>query len=147
MILYLDTSDLFKMYVREDDWPRPWDSVARADWLASSRLAYVEIRAALARALSAGRLAREGSLLDAGVYSQLVREFRRDWQNCIKVGVSARLLTQAGELAAKHGLKAADAVHLASGIRVRDLSVEEVLFSVADADLREAALAEGFVVV
>jgi predicted nucleic acid-binding protein len=147
MILYLDTSDLFKMYVREDDWPRPWDSLAMADLLASSRPAYVETRAALARALSGGRLARQGVQIGPEVYGQLIREFRTDWRHCIKIDVSPRLLIQAGELAEKHGLRAGDAIHLASGIRIRSTSVEEVLFSVADADLREAALAEGFVVV
>lgn len=147
MILYLDTSDLFKMYVREDDWPRPWDHISQAGYLASSRIAYVEARAAFMRAFTAERLTREGVSIDFAAYQVLLREFRRDWRDYIKIDLSPRLLTQAAELAEKHRLRAGDAIHLASGIRLRNLSVDEVQFSVADDDLKAAAIAEGFVVV
>jgi predicted nucleic acid-binding protein len=53
------------------------------------------------------------------------------------------LVRTAGELAERHGLRAADAIHLASAIRTREAGTVFVSF---DHRLREAAAAEGFAV-
>jgi predicted nucleic acid-binding protein len=105
------------------------------------------MRAALAKAFRDGRLSHAGIPIDHGEYDDLVGRFKTDWRAYIKVTVSNSVITNAGDLAEKHGLRGSDAVHLSSAVRLRNLSLDEVRVSVADRELRTAALAEGFVVV
>ena len=147
MILYLDTSDLFKLYVSEDDSPRVRSNAAGASRLASSRFAYVEMHSALSRAYRNGRLSQIDAPVDQQGYERLVRQFRRDWRFYVKSSLSQPLLETASDLAAKHGLRAGDAVHLASAMILRDSALDEVRISVADSHLRTGAVSEGFVVV
>ena len=55
--------------------------------------------------------------------------------------IDEALVRTAGELAERHRLRAADAMHLASAMRVRDAGTVFVSF---DRRLRDAAAAEGF---
>jgi predicted nucleic acid-binding protein len=147
MILYLDTSDLFKLYIQESDSERVDDNVLLADRLASSTLAYVEMRAALAKALGDRRFDRAGSTLAEESYRQLLSEFNRSWRSYVKVSCSQAILRSAGDLAETYALRGGDAVHLAAAVALRAASLDEVRFSVADGRLRAGAVAEGFVVV
>jgi len=54
MILYLDTSALVKVYVEEEGSPLVQGLIAGASLVATSRIAYAEARAALARASREG---------------------------------------------------------------------------------------------
>ena len=145
MILYLDTSDLFKLYIREADSPRVDSNVAAASRLASSRLAFVEMRAAFAKARRDGRIPDDGR--DDALYVERVAGFGRNWLDFVKVNVTSAIIISAGEIAERHGLRAGDAIHLASAISLRDRAPDEVHLSVADRLLRSGAVAEGFVVV
>lgn len=140
MILYLDSSNAVKLYVEEEGSTRVEQTVEAADRVSSSRIGYVEVRAALAAARRAGRLAEQS-------YDDLVEAFNRDWRHYIKVSLSEAVARLAGNLAEKHGLRGYDAVHLASAVTLKEYDVESVSFSARDDDLRHAASSEGLTVV
>ncbi len=132
MILYLDTSALVKLYVEEEGARQVRQSVQDAEIVATSEIAYVEVRAAMARRQ------REGALAAAD-YRRALRDLRADWSRFFLITVGSRLVFTAGDLAAEHHLRAYDAVHLASGVAVRSQAREPVTFACWARSLAEAA--------
>lgn len=134
MILYLDTSSLVKLYVEEAGSPEVRELIAGADSVATSVVAFAEVRSAFAR------LGREG-LLGPAELDEVRRGFLRDWDSFLKVRVLKRIYERAGELTEEHALRGFDALHLASYLEVVDQSLEEeeVRFSAFDARLSAAA--------
>jgi len=132
MNLYLDTSVLVKLYVDEDGSPVVREVLQRATVAATSALAYVEARAALARRR------REGGLA-ASEYRRAVRSFDDDWVHYQRVSVTDRLIREAAEAAESLNLRAYDAVHLVSALTVAARLEARVIFACWDADLSEAA--------
>lgn len=133
---YLDASALVKLVLVE----RGSDDVADL-WIGSddtyaSLFGYTELRAAVAAAIRGGR---------AGIASAaaLRRGIEVVWSQVIGIGIDPPLVRAAGDLADRHRLRAADAIHLASAIRIRESDTAFVAF---DGRLREAAAAEGFLV-
>lgn len=104
-----------------------------------SLIGYPELRAAVASAIRGGRL----DLASADSLRALVEAL---WGRMVALEVDESLVRAAGELAARHGLNAADAIHLASAVIVAGGPVGTTAFITFDARLREAAAAEGFVV-
>jgi predicted nucleic acid-binding protein len=137
MISYLDTSSLAKLYVEEPDSGRIRSLLAASDEVASSLVAYPEMRSALARRR------REGHLEEAA-YESSLRDFRRDWRTVRRISATEELVEEAGELADRHGLRGMDAIHLASALFLRaSLGTKGLVFSTADVRLARAAKAEG----
>jgi predicted nucleic acid-binding protein len=136
VILYLDSSSAVKLYVEEEHSAEVERTVQAADRVSSSRIAYAEIRAAFAAAWRAGRIAEQP-------YRGLVQAFNGDWRRYIRVSPSEAVIRLAGDLAEKHGLRGYDAVHLASALSIKKLTLEDVSFSSRDQDLSQAASAEG----
>lgn len=99
----------------------------------SSRLLYAEARAALARAARAGRLGPE-ALVTA------VQGLERIIEQVAHIEVTERVARSAGQLAERRGLRAYDAVHLASALEAAD---GETAFATDDRRLAEAARHEG----
>jgi predicted nucleic acid-binding protein len=106
-----------------------------ATFLASSPIAFVEIRAGLARA----RFTENPPRLNEEEYSRAIRDVAADWGGYFQVDISESLITLAGDLAEKHPLRAYDALHLASALNLRDLAVEDVSVSKWDRDLADAS--------
>jgi predicted nucleic acid-binding protein len=132
MITYVDTSTLVKLLIDEAgtaDAARIWDE---ADLLVIARIGHVEARAALAAARRQGRI-------EAAVERAAVAGLADLWSQVAVVELDGRLMEAAGDLAAKHGLRGYDAVHLGAA-RVIGADV----FASADRRLCEAAQAEGF---
>lgn len=136
MRLYLDTSALVKLYVEEDGSDKVREQVRQADVVATSAIAYVEARAALARRH------RERSL-SPGDYRRTVRELDADWQRYVSIEVTDVLIRKAADLAGNHRLRAYDAIHLASAAFLTERLAEAVAFSSWDANLSAAARREG----
>lgn len=110
-IVYFDNSALVKLIVDEDGSDTAaalWDG---CDAAVSSRLAYPEVRAALAAAGRAGRLG-------AAQRVQAETMWEEFWAAMRVVELTETITTRAGQLAAEHALGGADAVHLASGLAV-----------------------------
>jgi predicted nucleic acid-binding protein len=136
VILYLDTSSLVKLYVPEAGSAEVQQIVDDAEVSATSRLAYVEAKAAFARKR------RERGITAAG-YRTVTRDFDHDWEAFFIVDVSSEVIKFAAELAEKRALKGYDAVHLASALTLLRHSGRPVAFSCFDVRLSLAARREG----
>ena len=112
-LVYFDSSALVKLVVEEagsELAANLWDG---CDAALSSRLAYPEVRAALA---AAGR----NNDLDAADLASAEQAWEDCWAAVRPVELTALVEREAGELARRHALRAADAVHLASAMAIGD---------------------------
>lgn len=137
MIVYFDSSAFVKLLVEEqgsDVAAALWDG---CDAAVSSRLAYPEVRAALAAAGRAGRLA-------PGDQRRAETAWDGYWAATRAVELTDVVSLRAGQLAAEHALRGADAVHLASVLAV---SPTDVVVAVWDERLRAGALSCGLAVI
>lgn len=138
MIAYLDTSSLVKLYFEEEGSESIQAMVEEADSLSTSWLSYVEARSAFSRKY------REGGMTLAQ-YESVLSTFEDEWAKYSATEVSSQIMRQAGGLTEKHGLRALDAIHLASAMAIRDDRSRQpisVFFSSSDARLRAAGRAE-----
>jgi predicted nucleic acid-binding protein len=122
-LIYLDSSALVKRYIEEDGSGAVDRLLADHPFAATSRLAYPEILSALNRKHRAKEIS-------ARVLAGLIAEFDEELLPIVKRSIR------------KHAIRGADAVHLASGIRLRSALKEDVVFACADAKLLDAARAE-----
>lgn len=137
MRLYLDTSALVKLYVRENGSGLIRQAVAEAEFVATSAIAYVEARAAFARR-------RREKKFTSTDYRRLIQDLDLDWVRYILVEVSMSLIQSAATLTERYPLRANDAVHLASARMLeQNLAGEGLLFASWDKDLERAAAREG----
>lgn len=104
-----------------------------ADTVATSNLAYVETRSALARARAADRLA-------VAAHRAKLRQFRSFWAHLAIVAVDDEVIERAARLAERHVLRAYDAVHLSSALLAA--STEALTFACFDEELRAAGARE-----
>jgi predicted nucleic acid-binding protein len=136
MILYLDTSALVKLYVRERGSRETQARLKAASLVATSRVAYPEARAALARR-------RRENGLTRSALSRAVAALSRDFSHIIVVELSDKVARSAGDLADRQALRGLDAIHLASALEARELTGATTEFLCFDDRLGAAALAEG----
>jgi predicted nucleic acid-binding protein len=136
MILYLETSDLVKLYAEEPDSKVISDRVQAADIVATSILSYAEARAALSR-----KFREKG--IDEKEYERVKKELDMDWEHYFVLNLTNDLVKSAGDLSEKHALRGFDALHLASAVEIKRLTSLPVTFSSSDARLRSAAQDEG----
>jgi uncharacterized protein len=131
-LVYFDSSALVKLVVEEagsDIAAVLWDGCAAA---LASRIAYPEVCAALAAA------GRNRDLTDHAL-ARARRAWGRYWEAIRPVEMDARIERSAGELASRHALRGADAVHLASAIAIDS---PDVVVAVWDRRLHAGAVAE-----
>jgi predicted nucleic acid-binding protein len=135
VILYLDTSSLAKIYVTESGSDHVRALVARATVVTTSRLAYPELRAALARRR------RERTLRPAAFHAAK-GAFEADWSRYVIVDVTPAICRDAGDLAERYRLRGFDSLHLASfATVVRGAPGLKTTFSSFDDHLNRAARA------
>jgi hypothetical protein len=131
-VLYLDTSALAKLYLEEPDSQLVLKAVEANDsWLATSRVTYAELLSVLVRCRRANRIS-------PAAYKRQKKAFLEDWSEMIVVELTPDVLSNAGHLIERHGLRGLDAVHLCSA-----LWIGQPLFACFDDRLRGAAAAEG----
>jgi predicted nucleic acid-binding protein len=133
LIVYFDTSALLPIVIEEPTSAtasRLWDD---ADRVVSSRLVYVEGRAALA-------MARRMDRLDEHQLRTAVEDFEAVHEQLDFIEVTENLVGEAGALAEQFGLRGYDAVHLASA---RLLNDPELVLAAGDQTLLGAARAAG----
>lgn len=136
MILYLETSYLVKLYVREADSGEIASLVSKAEAVATSIVAYAEARAAFARKF------REKGISE-GDHKRIKKDLDSDWEKLFVIKLTDGLIKSAGDLAEKCGLRGFDALHLASALELQKAVSDPVKFSSSDARLRESARSEG----
>jgi len=131
--LYVDSSSLVKLYVDEPGSAEVAELVKDAAVVATSALAYPEIRAAFARRR------REQTMTTRQLHAAR-EQFESDWATLLVLSCDHTLARRAGEMAEKHALRGADAVHLASFERLLAVADDDDLqFSCADQRLSHAA--------
>ena len=131
MIVYLDTSALIKLYVKEEGSALVLKMLKSADLIATSKVAYVEARAAMAR------LWREG-LLKEQTYQLVKESFQQDWNNYLLVELSDTVINMGGELTEKYKLRGFDAIHLASALLLKKQLEQDITGGCWDACLWDA---------
>ena len=132
-LVYFDSSALVKLVVKEagsDLVAQLWDG---CDAALASRLAYPEVRAALAAA------ARNHDI-DADGHRTAEQAWEEFWAATRPVELTPAVERHAGELAREHALRGADSVHLASALAIGD---PDLIIAVWDRRLHAGALAAG----
>lgn len=139
MILYLDASALVKLYGLEQgtDDVRAW--LGEAEMVATAKVAYVEVLAAL------WRKRRSGELSDEQFHGE-IRKFAELWEMLRIIDLSDGVLQKVRDHALAHGLRALDAIHLASALFLQGHLQEQLRFGCADTRLGKAAESEHFTV-
>ena len=141
MTTFFDSSALVKLYADE-----AYHEVVRAvaGPIVVSTLARVEVPSAIWRKQRVGDVSAEA----AGI---LVLEFEFDWFGDDRHGprfdavpADIHVLDEAAGLAASHGLRAYDAVHLSTALAARRVLPECTSIAVFDVSLRAAAISQGF---
>ncbi len=135
-LVYFDSSALVKLVLDEagsDIAATLWNG---CDAALSSRLAYPEVCAAIA---AAGR----NHDLTQSETSAATSDWQSFWASIRPVELTPAVEEHAGVLARDHGLRGADAVHLASALA---LGVTDLTVAVWDRRLHAGAAAAGFAV-
>jgi uncharacterized protein len=133
-MLYLDSSALVKRYIREAGSDLVQTAIRSDPYVATSIMSVVEVRAAIAAAVRAGRIPDVASVLTA---------FRNHREQYLMIGVNARLVDEAAEVAERHALRGYDAVQLASALTAARATSGAIRFGAFDRTLHRAASAEG----
>jgi predicted nucleic acid-binding protein len=137
---YFDSSALIKRFVEEPGSARVEALIEAEPPPATSKVAYAEVHAGLARKL------RERGLTPAA-HRGAARTFDADWPAYVRVELVEPLLILARDLIQRRPLRGFDAIHLASALRLRDQIGAEVRFVAADDRLLSAAAGEGLATV
>ena len=138
MTIYADSSALVKLYVPE----RGHDEIrAITSTLVSAAITRVEVASALWRKHRMGELGAADARTLTAAFEGDVED--PDGQ-IVLIAMTAAVLDTATDMVARHGLRAYDAVQLASAVDARELLVDIDRFAAFDVALRDAASAEGF---
>ena len=125
-----------KLYVEETGSASLREQFGNAIVVATSSIAYVESRAALARRRRAGDLS-------AAEHRRVLGDFDSDWERYVRLEVTNELIREAAALADRRYLRAYDAIHLASALTASRRLGRDLLFVCWDDGLNTAASREG----
>ena len=135
-LVYFDASALVKLVVNEPGTDLAADLWDGCDAALSSRLSYPEVCAALGAAVRNRDLSVRQARAASGAWE-------RFWASVRPVELTRAVERRAGELARRHALRGADAVHLASCLAIDSA---DLVVAVWDRRLHAGALAEGLLV-
>jgi predicted nucleic acid-binding protein len=136
--VYADTSALVKRYFREVGTDRVVDALRAARLVVTSRVAFAEAAAAIARRTG------EGSL-ESRQRDRVLDRLARDFGRIAVVDVTETVTNACRELVVSHPLRGFDAIHLASALLVADDHRSEWTFLCSDKPLLDSAAAEGLI--
>jgi uncharacterized protein len=132
-LVYFDSSALVKLVVKEAGSHLAAQLWNGCDAALASRLAYPEVRAALAAAARNHDMAPDDLRTAEGAWEEF-------WAATRPVELTPAVERHAGELASQHALRGADSVHLASALAIGD---PDLIIAVWDRRLHAGALAGG----
>lgn len=137
MIAFLDSSAILKVYLRWESGRDAFEALVDSSvQVAVSRFTYVEVRSALAAARRSGRL----SAFD---HDRSVESFDVAWRSYAIVELDEPVGKRAGAITEAFGLRAGDAVQLASAL---SLDRDTTVMVAWDQSLRKAGQAAGVAV-
>ena len=131
MIAYLDTSALIKLYIKEEGSEEVQEIIKKADSVATSKVAYVESRAAMSRLL------RENAF-DEIDYQGVKKSFQKDWSKFVVVELTDTVISKGAELTEKYILRGFEAIHLASALILKTQVAQNVISGCWDIRLWDA---------
>ena len=132
MILFCDTSALMKAYAKEQHSEQVRGLIKEAASCFVSLITWAEMYAAF------GLKKRTQQITSAEVATGLER-LQKEWGSFGQIAVDAALVTEAGELALRFGLRALGSVQLASIQRVHRQLGDNLTFCCFDKQLNAAA--------
>lgn len=136
-MIYWDSSALIKKYLMENGSDAVLQKLSADPLIVTSQLAYPEILATFARKL------REKAM-PAKAYQSACHSFEADWKAMTIVHLDDAILSRVRNLLARHQLRSADVVHLASALYVAERTrFPSLPFACADNRLLHAAGQEG----
>lgn len=136
---FADSSALVKLYADEPG----ADAVRSLPLLVASQLARVEVPAALWRKHRLGELSSGDTAVLVGAFEADYFGTDEEPQRFVIVAATAQVLDDAARLAGVHGLRAYDAVQLASATGTKAVAAEGLRLAAFDETLCAAAAAEG----
>jgi uncharacterized protein len=139
VILYLDASALVKRYVAERSSTEVVALTTDAEAVATVIISRAEVASALARSVRLGVVDENGG-------RRAQRRFAREWPDLVKLPITEALVVRAESLAWEYGLRAYDAVQLASALTWKDSIGAEVTLATFDRELWDAAPHAGLLV-
>jgi len=140
---FADSSALVKLYADEPG----SDALRSLDVLVVSCLARVEVVAAFWRKHRLGELAEADAVVLSSDFEADFFGTLDEMPRFVVIDIVADILDRAATFTAVRGLRAYDAVQLASACAARDVDPRCNDFACADGFLRRAAAAEGFALV
>jgi predicted nucleic acid-binding protein len=139
-MIYADSSAIVKRYYEEPGSERVREGWNGAERVFTSRVAYAEVHAALAR-----------KHRDKGITVSKLRligsSFESEWPAYDQILVDGATLGEVRRLARRHALRGFDAIHLSAALWLRAELGGSVEFWVSDEQLEAAASKERFDVV
>ncbi|RIK37623.1 MAG: VapC toxin family PIN domain ribonuclease [Chloroflexi bacterium] len=132
MNLYLDTSALVKLYIREPGSADMQRLLHESLLAATSWVGYVEVVSALTRAVRMKTLSRNSA-------SRKLAQFQHQWGDLFHIEVTTLVITLAAPLTWEHELRAYDSLHLASALIWQETLAEPVTLATSDLQLWETA--------
>lgn len=140
-MLYVDSSALAKRYLAEAGTSDVTAAMAVESIVSTNAVGYAELRSAFARALREARL-------DSPSHAAVVALLDSHWSRYLVIAADDARMREAAMLIdhhSTHALRAFDAIHLASALRLADGNPPAVTFACWDLRLWRAARDEGFV--
>jgi uncharacterized protein len=134
--LYADTSALIKRYVHENGSEQVIALFDEFPIIGTAVLTQVEMASAMAKAVRLG-------WVDEAEIAAAWQDFISHWLSYTRLPNTTLILERAASLIWRHGLRAYDAVHLASAMVWKDMTRDEVTFACYDQNLELAARKEG----
>lgn len=138
-MIYVDSSVIVKRYYEEPGTARVRERWTSAEHVFTSRVAYAEVHAALARKH------REGGL-GAPLFRAAASAFEAEWPAYDQIQVDSATLAEIRRLVRKHPLRGYDAIHLAAVLWLREQLDQAIEFWVSDETLEAAGRQEGLAV-
>jgi uncharacterized protein len=139
MIVYIDTSDLVKLYIDEAGSEKTRGIVHNTTVLSTSKVAYAEARAAFARK-------QKDNGFSVRILRKIVEDLNNDWESYFVIELTDGISRFAGDIAEKHLLRGFDSIHLASAINLKNKARSEIYFLSNDNKLNQSAKKEGIIV-
>lgn len=143
-VYYFETSALVKRYLEEQGSKqvnRLFESRTDQDAFASSRFTTLEVEATVARL-------HRANLLSEQLYGSILSAYLSDLEGFFLVlPISGSLLSSSVEAVKNYALRAGDAIHLATVLRIRDSLNEDVTLVTSDQELVQAGAEAGLTVI
>ena len=140
MIVYFDTSALFKLFVTEAGSAEVQAVRRQAGMAAAVLVSYAEVQAAFAR-----RIREQPSIAASLRLDQ--KDFVADWANWAVIGLDQSLMQQAAHLADAFALRGYDSIQLAAAAYTQKQSQTTITFACFDERLNKAAALMGMTAV